>query len=80
MKTACGVMVMKDGRGWGVVYEDGRETCYGWMAPEDSPIHDPERCKRPTDVTWKGSPHIDELKSAKLVKVERVTKVRFLDA
>ena len=78
MKTETGVMVMKDGKGWGIVYEDGRSTSYGWMDPEDAPIHDPDSCTKTTDVTWKDSHHTEELLTGKLVSVERTTKVRIL--
>jgi hypothetical protein len=76
MKTERGVMVMKDGKAWGRVYEDGHSTYCGWMEPEDAPIHNPEFCKKTTDVTYKGSPYTEELKTGKLVEVERVTKVK----
>lgn len=75
MKIESGVMIMKDGKAWGKTYEDGRETCYGWIAPEDAPIHNPEYCRETTDVTYNGSPYTAELKTGKLVSVERRTKV-----
>ena len=79
MKTERGVMVMKNGKAWGITYEDGHATCYGWMEPEDAPIHDPKFCKHTTDVTWKGSHYTDELKTGKLVMIERVTEVKILN-
>ena len=75
MKIETGVMVVKNGKAWGKTYEDGRSTSYGWMDLEDAPIHDPEYCKKPTDVTYKGCFYIEELSSAKLVRVKRVTTV-----
>ena len=75
MKIEKGVMIMKDGKAWGITYEDGRSTCYGWMAPEDAPIHNPEFCKKPEDVTYKGSYLIPELRTGRLVFVERRTEV-----
>lgn len=75
MKIERGVMVMKAGKAWGVVYEDGRHTVYGWMDPESAPIHDPEYCKKPTDVTWPGSHYTKELLTGELVAVERRTEV-----
>ena len=75
MKIERGVMVMKDGKAWGKTYEDGQSTAYGWMDPESAPIHDPEFCKRPTDVTYKDSPYLSELEAAELVRVERRTTV-----
>lgn len=75
MKVETGVMVMKGGKAWGITYKDGQSTSYGWMDPEDAPIHDPEYCKKPTDVTYSGSYLINELKTGKLVKVKRTTMV-----
>jgi len=68
-----GVMVVKDGKGWGRLYQDGHETCVGWMNMEDAPIHDPKFCRSTTDVTYKGSPYTKELLTAKLVSVKRTT-------
>lgn len=78
MKTEYGVMVMKDGKAWGIVYEDGQVTEFGWIDPEDAPIHNPDFCKRPTDVTYEGSPYIEELRTAELVPVGRRTEVVIL--
>ena len=75
MKIETGVMVMKDGKAWGITYEDGHSTSYGWMAPEDAPIHDPRYCKKPEDVTYRESHYIAELRTGKLVHVERRTEV-----
>jgi hypothetical protein len=79
MKIEEGVMVVKDGKGWGIIYEDGRSTEYGWMAVESAPIHDPEYCKKPTDVTYQGSYLIPRLQEGKLVKVVRKTTVEFIE-
>lgn len=68
-------MVMKNGKAWGKVWEDGYSTEYGWMNPDVAPIHNPEYVKNPTDVTYKGSRYIKELSKAKLVNVERRTEV-----
>lgn len=78
MKIEKGVMVMKDGKAWGIEYEDGQCQSYGWIDPENADIHNPEFCKNPTDVTYKGSYYIKELQTAKLVMVERITEVKFL--
>ena len=68
---------MKDGKGWGVIYEDGQSTAYGWLDPADkrAKIHDPDFIYKPTDVTYAGSPYTSELSTAKLVYVERKTTV-----
>lgn len=81
MKTETGVMVMKDGKGWGMVsggggHGEGRID--GWVDPEDAIIHDPQFCTQPTDVTYPGSFDIRELSTAKLVKVVRKTTVEIL--
>jgi len=78
-KIERGVMVMKNGKAWGIEYEDGRETMYGWMNPVDAPIHDPQFCKNPLDVTYENSPHITELSTAQLVAVERETIVKIVN-
>ena len=70
-----GVMVMKDGMGWGVVCEDGHSTSYGWVSATEAPIRNPEYCKETTDVTWKGSHYTKELKTAILVPVVRKTEI-----
>jgi hypothetical protein len=70
-KVESGVMVMKDGKAWGLVYKDGQSTAYGWMDPVDAPIRDPRFCKEPTDVTYANSCYWSDLKTARLVKVTR---------
>ena len=76
-KIERGVMVMKDGKAWGETYADGHSTSYGWLNPADkrAEISDPKYCTKTTDVTYEGSPYIDELMTAKLVQVERKTIV-----
>lgn len=75
MKIETGVMVMKNGKAWGVEYADGHSTSYGWIATEDAPIHNPEFCKKTTDVTYKDSHYTKELLTAEVVHVERRTEV-----
>ena len=79
MKIEAGVMVMKEGKAWGVVYKDGNSTEYGWIQPEDAPIHNPSYCKKQIDVTYNGSLYVDELLKGKLVHVERRTVVTIKD-
>lgn len=79
MKVETGVMVMKNGKAWGVEYEDGKSKSYGWIDPEDAPISNPMSCKETTDVTYKNSPYIRELLTAKLVNVKRITQVIILE-
>lgn len=78
MKTEKGVMLMKDGLAWGITYEDGRSTSYGWMAPEDAPIHNPKYCKKPSDVTYRDDHRMSEIKRGKLVRVIRTTSVKIV--
>jgi hypothetical protein len=76
MKTETGVMVIKDGMGWGTVRGEG--TYQGWMNVEEATISDPKYCKQPTDLTYKNSPYESELGTGSLVVVERTTEVKFL--
>lgn len=77
-----GVMVMRDGLAWGITYEDGQSTSYGWINPADkkAEISNPEFCTKVTDVTYSGSYLIPELLKGNLVSVERVTEVKIIDA
>lgn len=75
MKIEEGVMVMKNGKAWGKKYADGHSTSYGWVAPEDAPIHNPKYITEVTSVTYKGSPYTNELLTGTLVKVKRTTLV-----
>lgn len=74
-RIESGVMIMKDGKAWGVAYSDGQTTAYGWVNPEQAPIHDPKHLVKPTDATWQGSGYADELRKGKIVHVERRTQV-----
>jgi len=78
MKLEEGVMIIKNGKAWGKIHSDGRESHYGWINIEDAPIHNPKYVINPTDVTWKGSHYTHELETAKIVKVVRETKVAML--
>lgn len=75
VKTETGVMVMKNGKAWGIAYQDGNATGYGWIEPTDAPIHNPRFCKKPTDVTHRTSVYIKDLTDAELVPVTRTTTV-----
>ena len=79
-KIEEGVMVMKDGKAWGIEYEDGQVTSWGWINPSDTraKIHDPRYCKSPTDVTFRGSYLEPELRTGKLAKVVRKTTVKVI--
>lgn len=76
MKVEEGVMVMKDGKGWGVIYEDSRSVVYGWVDPEYAIILDPKFCRKPTDATFWGSPDRKELKTGRVARVRRTTEVK----
>ena len=78
-KIEYGVMVMKDGKAWGQTYSDGHSTEYGWMKPENAPIHDPRYCTKTTDVTHNDSHYTKELMTGRLVNVKRVTEVFIID-
>ena len=75
MKIERGVMVMKDGKAWGVVYQDGHSTQLGWVNPEDAPIHRPEHCTRVDAVCYRNDPNLAEVRKGNLVHVERRTEV-----
>ncbi len=76
-----GVMIMKDGKAWGVTYSDGHCTCHGWVEPENGKIHDPDYCRKPhNDSSFNDSSDMTSLRTtAKVVRVERETIVRVLE-
>jgi hypothetical protein len=69
-KSKNGVMVMKDGLAWGVTYQDGRETNYGWMSPEEAELSDPKRVKVPTDLMPHSTQYHEELLTGTVVNVK----------
>lgn len=78
-ETEVGVMVMKNGKAWGLLYDDGRSTSYGWVDPTCAEISDPRFCTKPTDVTYSGSPYEIELSDAEVLKVEREVTVTVIN-
>jgi len=77
-RIETGVMIMKDGKAWGVAFQDGHSTSYSFIDPTRADIHDPKYCKKPTDATYRNSPYIKQLETAELVTVERKTTVRIV--
>jgi hypothetical protein len=75
MKTEIGVMIMKNGKAWGVAYEDAMETNWRFIDVEDAEIFDPRYVKKPTDVIFKDSPYVAELSGASIVGVIRTKRV-----
>tara|TARA_R110000822_G_scaffold301108_1_gene424773 strand:- start:3952 stop:4218 length:267 start_codon:yes stop_codon:yes gene_type:complete len=80
MKTETGVMVIKDGKGWGKIYKKGNGISYGWVPLEDAIIANPELCKNSTDIKpigmlSKDGPYINELSLGELVHVKRTTTI-----
>lgn len=74
MIIKAGVMIVKDGKGWGVKYSDGYDTSYGWVDFDNAKIYDPRHLQKPEDAASSASSDVYELVSAKLVPVERITE------
>jgi hypothetical protein len=76
MRTVKHVTVIeKNGEYWGIQYEDGHVTCYGWGPLENASFHDRRYCKRPEDATYKDSPYIKELHKGRLLDIAITTIV-----
>ena len=75
MKIETGVMVIKNGKGWGIEYKDGQCSCYGWVDLEDAKIYNPKYCRNPASVMGTNLGYTEELSTAELVYVKRETKV-----
>jgi hypothetical protein len=78
VKREEGLLLMKGDKAWGIVYEDGRSTSYGWMNPADAPLHNPKFCTKPSDVTYDGDYNLPEIRKGRLVPVVRETVVRVI--
>ena len=68
-----GVVAELNGKFFGVQYEDGHCTSYGFGEIEKAGVSDPEFCKRPEDKTYSGSPYVEQLRKSKLVNVKITT-------
>jgi hypothetical protein len=81
MKTETGVMVMKDGKGWGKLYDDGRHHEDGWVEPEEADIHNPDYCRKVTDAfsQFTLGRYREQLVGAKLVRVMRLSAVAAIE-
>lgn len=80
MKIEKGVMIIKDGKAWGIEYADGHSTSYGWVDIESYDVHvrDPRYCRKIEDATYENSPYLDEMKKGKLMHVEKRIEVTIL--
>lgn len=63
---------------WGVLYEDGRETNYGYGSIDNARRIDPRYCKKPEDATYRGSYLVKHLQKGRIVKVRKETAVTIL--
>lgn len=68
-----GVVAELNGKYWGIQYEDGRSTSCGFGPIEKADIRDPKYCEKPTDMTYRGSHYVGELRKSTLRRVSKVT-------
>jgi hypothetical protein len=68
-------VIEKGGKYWGVQYEDGHSTTYGYGPIENASFHDRRYCKRPEDATYRGSYLIPKLREGRLLDVKITTTV-----
>ena len=79
-----GVVAEYNGKYWGVQYEDGQSTSYGFGDISNASIGNPKYCLKPTDMTYDPAnaggynPYYNELKKATLVKVRKTIKFELL--
>jgi hypothetical protein len=69
----AGVVAELYGEFFGVQYADGQCTEYGFGPIEKAKISDPKYCKKPSDMTYKGSYVESKLKAAVLRQVIKTT-------
>lgn len=68
-----GVVAEYEGGYWGLQYEDGYSSEYGFGSIFKATISDPKYCKKPTDMTYRGSRHLEKLEKASLRTVAKTT-------
>lgn len=73
-----GVMLVLNGKAWGVNYSDGRETSYGWMEPSIKTLYDP-RFYATADRIAGGSHYLNEARKGVVVKATITTTVEIND-
>ncbi len=74
-----GVMIMYKGFGWGVVYEDGMETVYGWVNPIDAIIYNTAYVTKPTDILQEHTMHYKkDVQKGKVVLIKKETIVEVI--
>jgi hypothetical protein len=77
--TITGVVAEYNGKYWGIEYADGHSTSYDFGDLENAQMHDPEFCKKPTDMTHDPrqtngyNPNYNKLLKAKLVIITKTT-------
>jgi len=69
-----GLMIVKDGMGWGVIYEDGRETNHGWLPMVAAPVHELSEYDRLREMIGPDAQH-RELRRASIVHVRKYVEV-----
>lgn len=68
-----GVVAEFEGKYWGVQYEDGRSTAFGYGPIQNAVMGDPLYLHRPTDMTYEGSHYTAELSKARLLLLTKTT-------
>jgi len=68
--TKEGVVAELNGRYFGIQYEDGYSTAYGFGPIENATVRDTKWCRKPKDMTWPDSPYVEKLKKSTLKPVQ----------
>jgi hypothetical protein len=72
--VVTGVVAKKDGKYWGIQYDDGKITEYGYGPIGRAVMNDPEFVKRPEDMTFQSDPaFLEQLRGATLTLVKVTT-------
>lgn len=66
-----GVVAKLNDKYWGIIHEDGHSTSYGWTTIDKASVSDIKYCKKPSDMTYEGSPYTSELEKSTLVRLEK---------
>lgn len=74
-----GLMLMKDGMAWGIMYEDPYSVVEGFTDPVDGYLYDPEKVEYIGQITNENSADREEMMTGRLRPVKRITKVKLAE-
>jgi len=74
-----GLMLIKDGKAWGIIYGDPYGVVEGFTNPIDGYLYNSERVTKISDITNEHDRNLPEMYTGRLRPVKRITKVKLAE-